>query len=211
MTGSEKNFLVVLYGLYIWECIYWLLPGEVSFTRNHKQWVMRGVTNLSFTLLGRMPQFRNPISFRAGLIVCKSNSNEGEARPVDRRLRAQLRWIEYKSRFLRLSSSISGFYLLVLLPSIVISGFSVRLWKLLAAVLITLHGFVIVDFFAATYLWRITDRTSYLQTLVAISLNPLAAIRSPDLLSKWTFERAYPQQLESVLRKSRSVHTECVL
>jgi hypothetical protein len=201
MTSSERNFLVVLYALYIWECIYWLLPGEVSFTRSHKHWVMRKVTSLSFTLLGRAPLFRNPASFRAGLIVCKPKSRDATNLPPERRLQAQLRWVERRSKFLHLSSTISGFYLLVLLPAIVASGFFLPFWKLLAALLMILHGFVIADFFAATHLWRSTDRNSYFQTLVAISLNPLAAIRSADLLSKWAFERAYPQQLETVLGK----------
>jgi purine-cytosine permease-like protein len=130
--------------------------------------------------------------------------------PRERRLQAQLRWVEYQSKFLRLSSSISGFYLLVLLPAIVVSGFFLPFWKLLAALFVIFHGLVIAEFFAATRLWRSTDRNSYFQTLIAISLNPLAAIRSADLLSKWVFEQAHPQQLETVLGKSRSIHVECV-
>lgn len=205
--SSEIQLVSLIYGLYFWECLQWLKHNEIAFISNRKAWVRRQRTTTSFILLDRMPLLRNPLSFSPGLFICDSECPDCSRETVPA-LYARLRLLRIRTRYLRINCAISGTYLLLTVPAILLSHLLPMVWKPLVVCLLVLHFFVVGEFFIAASYWRHKDRESFFQALLSICINPIGALRSSDLIAKWMGTETCASGLEIVLINSKRVaHT----
>jgi hypothetical protein len=201
MISTEREILLALYALYLWDCIHWLSIEQVAFVRLSKRWVRKQITPLSFTLLGRMPILRNPVSTTPGLIIC-SELDDPLDLPLDtKRLRKRILLLRRELFPLSVCAGISATYLLLILPTLILMGGLVALWKLLALTFLLLHLLVVSEFYIAGRQWREKAPKSFAETLIAICLNPLTAIRSADALMNWEFSKTKVTAIETALSR----------
>lgn len=81
------------------------------------------------------------------------------------------------------ASAALGSFLLLWLPWIILSGKLAGIWMSQAVCLACLHILVASEFYAACGSWRAQERTSFWRAFLIIALNPLAGVRSGDVLS----------------------------
>jgi hypothetical protein len=199
MINTEREILLVLYVLYLWDCIHWLSIEQVAFVRLSKRWVRKQINPLSFTLLGRMPVLRNPIFTSPGLII-SNELHECLDVPLDsKRLRKRILMVRRELFPLSVCAGISATYLLLILPTLLLIGLFAALWKILALTFLLLHLLVIAEFYIAAREWREKAPKSFAEILIAICLNPLTAIRSADTLMNWEFSKTKPAVIEAAL------------
>jgi hypothetical protein len=196
---TETELLLLLYALYLWDCIHWLNPGQVAFLRAGNRWQRRQLTTHSFTLLNRLPILRNPASMRPGLIVCNEG---GGAALAARRVRATIRLLDRQLMLLSLFATMSATYLLLILPAVILLGRFVVVWKPLGAMVLLLHITVVVEFYRTAKAWRIQSPRAFWEAFAASALNPLSALRAPDQIMLWTFARTTPAAIETAVDRS---------
>jgi hypothetical protein len=186
MTRTETELISLIYGLYVYECIHWLKPQELAFTRSStKTWKTWKSSQLSFTLLGLRPCLVNVLPTLAGFARCR------DAEMTEARALAVLRKIDRVGRrpakLLNLAASIEAVIFLVIIP-LTISAQRLRTsWIPLLTLALLSHTATV------TLFWRITrsaqrDKLVFLKDLLSICLNPLSATRSGDLSTQRTFE-----------------------
>lgn len=186
MTRTEVELMSLIYGLYGYECIHWLKPQELAFTRSStKTWKTWKSSQLSFTLLGFRPCLVNVLPSLAGFAKCHDTElTEASAlailRKIDRIGRRPI-------NLLNLAASIEALIFLVIIP-LTISAQRLRTsWIPLLTLTLLSHAATVILF------WRNTrsgqkDNHVLLKDLLSICLNPLSATRSGDLLTQRTFE-----------------------
>jgi hypothetical protein len=185
MKDTELSLIVVIYGLYLWDCLHWIERGAIAFTATTASaWKKTEITKLTYTLLGRAPVLRNPFLFTPGLIIIDITSGK---RLSAAELAIQLKTIRTQTRLLQFASTVSAIMFLVILPAIVKLGLISFYWRPLLTALALAHFLTIGSFFYSTPEWRKHDSSSYRSTILSLALNPLAALRSADLYSKWKF------------------------
>lgn len=172
---------MVLYGFYALSCLHWIGLEQVAVVWNRKfEWSEKIVGPNSYTLLKRMPLLRNPLSTRPGIAILPI-MELGKAKLV----RAKLRGISYRTRSLAVVAGISGIYLLLFLPVFIYLGLLPLLWKPLSVIMLSLHSLVVIEFIACTRMWRRRDSATFISALISVCLNPVAAIRSADVVCGW--------------------------
>jgi len=160
-------------------------PGAIALTATAASgWKKTEITELTYTLLGRAPVLRNPFLFTPGLIIAATTSGK-HLSAVE--LATQVKAIRKQTRLLLFASTVSAIMFLVVLPAIVKLGLISFYWKPLLIALALAHFFAMGSFFYSTPEWRKQDSASYRPTIFSLALNPLAALRSADLYSKWRF------------------------
>jgi hypothetical protein len=186
MTRTEVELISLIYGLYGYECIHWLKPQELAFTRSSTNtWKTWKSSQLSFTLLGFRPCLVNVLPSLAGFAKCRGTEL------TETKALAVLRKIERISRrpikLLNLAASIEAVIFLVIVP-LIISAQRLRTnWIPLLTLALLSHAATVFLFWRNTRS-RQTDNQVLLKDLLSICLNPLSATRSGDLLTQRTFE-----------------------
>ena len=113
MLTIESELTFAIYALYAIDCVHWLRPGQMALTRRLRGgWRTHQLQDDSYTLLGRMPVFVNPIDLRpsylAGSIEELSTLRDSE-HDLDQRFSAD-------TRMLTMLSICGAINLLLLLP-----------------------------------------------------------------------------------------------
>jgi hypothetical protein len=185
MTRIELDLIVLIYVMYLYECIHWLKEGDIAYTRSYfKSWKKWEHTTLSFTLLRRRPYAVNLFPFASGFISVRRT-----AFAQDRVLKI-LQRVDRFSRFywsLRLASSVQAGIMLVLVPLVI--GFEKLSNAWLSLLILVLASHIITaTIFTLNILLLVKDRSKVLTDVLSVYLNPIAAIRSGDALVQRTFQ-----------------------
>ena len=188
MIHADLELIALVFGFYLFECVYFLKPSDVAYTgvlgKHPRKWEFRPS---GYTLLGRHLCVVNPLRIDAGVAVF--HGVDWIANPTYSKagLRAAVRLMQPSLRWLRVLCSTLGFVLFVLLPVVVCRQLLPRLWAPLLAEVLLLHLATCLLFAMELRRWQ-TDRASRVSRTLAICLNPVAAIRCIDVLSRVLFE-----------------------
>jgi hypothetical protein len=184
----EQWLISTIWGIYLLGCLHWVGPGEVAYVGDRSgKWISNSVLHTSYTLLGRMPVLRNPMSTYAGFAIVKGRSLDSTPVMVSEAL---TRGVRNRTRILAIVSAALGIYMLIVLPAFIVMGLLPRVWLQLLLGMAALQSSVLLEFWVCTRFWRRSERASYVQVLLSISLNPLGAVRSADLISNWMIGRS---------------------
>lgn len=211
MIFPDHELILVIYGLYAFECLHWLQPKYVAFVRNWTgRWSAVEYDDSSFTLLGRKPYFVNPLPFSPGLIVCSWTRNgEGEVQPHSASAPSILqegtseiteegieRLASLSSPVLSILTSLLATYLLLILPYIALRGYLPLVWRILVFELVTLHFGVLLAWWQVCVgaAHRIPPR-AWWPKFMPLLLNPVAAIRAGDTLANLCLEDELSQDM----------------
>lgn len=193
---TESELVILIYALYLWDCIHWIQNGQTAYLKNGEKWERKQIDRLSFTLLGRMPVVRNPLSTRPGIIVVHASEDLNDHCSDSKSVRRTIRIFRKRAIDLSMYSAISGCLLLLVLPALIMMNLIAAQWKSLAAALFIGHVAVISEFYRTCSDWRLQSRQQFIEALVALSLNPLSAIRCPDVAMKWKFSAVSSHALD---------------
>jgi hypothetical protein len=183
MTNVELEFLGAIYLLYGNECIHWLRTDEVAYSRTLTGgWRTWQPSPASFTLLKRRPAVANLLPFRAGFIrVARQGAGaERTLRRVDRELARSPRW-------LALSACAEALLMLLVLPATIATQALHYAWLPLLIAFLIVHASTVWWFFASYAPWR-AQGPHGVSPVIAVVLNPMAAIRSSDALTQAMFD-----------------------
>ncbi len=184
MISPDGELVCVVYALYLFDCIHWIRIGEVAATRGFwTGWKFWKMDDLSFTLLGRMPVLVNPIDFRPGFVRLGSALAQ-DCETFVNMSDQDSDHIRGFSHSLTLCCGCGGVLFLVALPLIVQSGWLSFLWKPLLLMIGIMHTAIVAEFVRNSSEWRIIEPRTFWRTLVAVSLNPISALRAGDVLSE---------------------------
>jgi hypothetical protein len=190
MISSEHELISAVYAIYLFDCLHWLAPGEIAMTRKMVGgWYVRRVEILSFTLLGRLPFLTNPVDFRPGLIRFKEP--EFALATSDHK---QLNSICYFGRLLPLYCGSGAMLFLLLLPLLAEFGWLPIVWVYLLAALLSIHVLIVTEFLRKGCAWRAEDPASFWRSFTSLCINPLAALRTGDVLAENTFRISIAQK-----------------
>jgi hypothetical protein len=184
MISPERNLIYAVYALYLFDCIRWIKPGEVALTRAFwTGWKVWKVDDLSFTLLGRVPVFINPVNFRPGFIRMTGTSAK------DWSTKGDLAGSEFDfscpSSKLFTSCCVCGaFQSLVVLPLLLQSGWFSVFWKPLIILIGLTHTAILAGFLRNGFEWMVKEPRSFWRAFLGVFLNPISALRAGDLLSE---------------------------
>lgn len=186
MFSSERALIAAVYTIYLFECLHWIRPEEIAATRKLLGgWHHWEVSDLSFTLLGRLPVLTNPLEFRAGFVrVIK----RPDLTNVGRNL-SDL-WLNNLFSFgqlLPLYCAAGGLLFLVMLPAVVELGWLSMSWKPLLATVASFHTLIMIEFIRKGSSWRAEEPGLFWNSFASLCLNPLAALRAGDVLSENIF------------------------
>jgi len=167
--------------MYLYDCVYWLAPGEQAFTRTSgngwKTW-QRGP--MSFTLLGHTPVLAAPLLLHPGFIRLRGTSTKDPARillKVSRRLNAL--------ELLLVLCRTQAILLLVYLPALLLLHRLDALWPYLLGIVLAVH--VLLCVFAIGALRRLKS-SAWRTAAMSIAFNPLGATRAFDAISQALFD-----------------------
>ncbi len=186
MTSIDLDLIALLYGLYAHECIHWLKEEDIAYTRSYSStWKEWRHTELSFTLLHRLPCAANLFPFASGFISFQQGSFSED------RVLAILRKVDRLSirshRSIRLASSVQGTIMLILVPLVIGTKMLSYAWLPLLAVALVSHTITACLFVRNIRLWE-KQRQKIFTDALSVWLNPLAAIRSGDVLLQRMFQ-----------------------
>jgi hypothetical protein len=184
MTAIESELLGTLIGLYAWECLFWIGPDRIAWSRaGGARWQAHRCTASSFTLLGRRPVLSDPLLIRPGVVRDAADADAGRQDRALRRTERRLSplWL------LTVQCRWQAFLLLVLLPFLLYRGLLLPLWRPYSAVLLASH--VLLIFSVAVAMQGLRNRRSVLAPIV---LNPLGATRVLDVLAEVWYEHYAP-------------------
>jgi hypothetical protein len=183
MLTIEQEFAIVIYVLYALDCVHWLRPGQFALVRHFRRWRIHSFCDDSYTLLGRMPVFVNPIDFRPSYASGELDDLAG-AEPIIENLAA----IYTPAVGLLTGLSMAGATnLLIFLPLLLLSGYLPLWWPTVASVTVLLQLALGYEFYRLSTDWRREEPSSFWPQFVSNMLNPLAALRSGDTLLSGTF------------------------
>jgi hypothetical protein len=181
MLPIERELAVAIWALYSIDCVHWLKPGEVAFTRGRgKTWKNHPYREEAFTLLGRMPVIVNPLDLRPGLVVVSAAEESRTQARLEGAARRDL-----KRRFALVAISyIAAVNLLVLVPALLLKGWFEFAWKVPAASLLATHACILLEVLFGMRKWRRQAPGAFWPEFIALLLNPVGALRASDLFSK---------------------------
>jgi hypothetical protein len=186
MLAIEREFVAVIYALYGFDCLHWLKPGQTAYTRRlNNEWKKWANEDGAFTLLGRMPVVTNPFELRPGWIVLDAErpSAAVSAKSTSKFLQdAMPHW-----QILAALCAMGAMNLLVLLPAIVVLGLLERGWVVPCVNMLVIHFGIVYEVYRQGGKWRSADSGGFWREYIALLLNPIAALRSGDLLCRSLF------------------------
>ena len=181
MTNVEVEFLAAIYLLYGHECVHWLTDDEVAYSRRlGGGWRAWKHDPASFTLLKRRPAVANLLPLRAGFLRTDAETPEANLRRVSRELSRVSRW-------LTVSACAEAMLMLVALPAAIASQVLHYAWLQLLISFLLVHTSTAWWFLRSFREWRPAGPKG-LSAMLAVALNPMAAIRSGDALAQAIFE-----------------------
>jgi hypothetical protein len=185
MTRIDTELIAVIYAMYGYECIHWLKEENIAFTRSFMNgWTEWKHTSLSFTLLRRLPCAANPLPFAPGFISLKQGS-VSDNRIASILLRLD-RFSARRHASLRIAVSVQSVIILILLPVVIALQALSFVWLPLLALLIISHVATLY-FFVRNLRSFERDSNQLLMLSLPIFFNPIAAIRSGDVLLQRLF------------------------
>lgn len=188
MLAIERELSAAIYLLYAIDCVHWLKPGQVSLTRSlncgWKRWEFR---EEGFTLLGFAPVIVNPIDIRPGWVVSTVHRLPvGEAYPL--LMNDFLDKLMPDRAALTAVTILSGVNLLVLLPALLITGHLEAYWEFPFVLLLVAQILILTEVYLQAERWRTKDTWNFWREFIPLLLNPIAALRSGDVLCKGLFD-----------------------
>lgn len=179
MLTIESELTAAIYILYAVDCVHWLEPGQMAIVRRlGKGWGSRPFREDSYTLLGRMPVFVNPIDLRPS---CMSGAIE-DLHKVEQSPAATVLQCAPDTTVITALAYVGAFNMLVFVPALLITGYLSTLWRVPLTLLLWTQlslGWAVV---AKGRAWRRASSGDFWRQFVSIHLNPLAALRSGDVL-----------------------------
>jgi len=177
----EIELTGVIYALYLIDCIHWLKPGEAALTRRWRgKWKRRSVQDDSYTLLGRMPVLVNPVDLRPSFI----SGSETEIDRFERSIADVVSQRAPDSVIISVLTFLGAVNLLIIVPASLVSGYFEVLWRGSASIALFVQVFLAIEIYEQCAVWRVYRRGDFWQQFVSLTLNPLAALRSGDVLLK---------------------------
>ena len=186
MTSIDFDLVLLIYVLYLYECVHWIKEDEIAYTRSYSgRWKRWEHTAVSFTLLNRLPCLVSLVPIAWGFIsVHRKCSSEDDIRS---RLLTINQMVNRSHRSLHLASSIQAIVMLIVVPLIVGLQHLEHFWLPLLTLILISHGVTVMLFTRNLRRWK-PDLQGMVVDLVPVCANPLAAIRSADILSRRMFE-----------------------
>lgn len=185
MITIEHELTAGIYVLYAMDCVHWLKPGQTALTRQLTGgWRSLEYKEESFTLLGRMPVLANPIDLRPGWALYDSQAPSFTTESIEQFLEESMP----DRRYLTAISILAGLNLLVVFPWLLMSGLLGMYFRAPVALLMTTHLLIAFEVYAQAGLWRTHNKGEFLREFVSLLLNPLAALRSGDVLCQALFD-----------------------
>jgi len=182
MLTIEHELAAAIYVLYASECIHWLKQGQAAMTiRWDGTWKRHHATTESYTLAGRMPISVNPIDIRPAYLEL---SPDQPLTLLDRKTGKLICEKLPDLRLLTFFSALGAFNLLMILPASLLTGFLGALWKLVVALGLSVQIGIAAEVFEQARPWRAAEPAEFWREYIALLLNPIAAIRSGDVLLK---------------------------
>ena len=180
MLIVERELAAVVYLLYAMDCIHWLKPGQVAMTRTLTQgWRTHACTTGSYTLLGRKPIVVQPFDLRPGFLILPDGLPAADRpRFLKKLLRRQLEDIGIITFF----SWLGALNLLLLLPALLAANVFERWWHIPTILAAAVHAAIGIEVFFQAAPWRRAYPGNFWEQFVPLLLNPIAALRSGDIL-----------------------------
>jgi hypothetical protein len=190
MLPIERELAIAIWVLYSIDCVHWLKPGEIAFTRARRgAWKRRAYREEAFTLLGRMPVAVNPLDLRPGLIVVSATKDSFTQAGLERRARRDL-----KRRYSLVAVSyVAAANLLLLVPALLLNGWFEFAWKVPVTTLAATHAFILIEVFFGMGPRRRRSPGSFWPEFIALLLNPVGALRAADLFSMRLMDTGTPR------------------
>ena len=138
----------------------------------------------SYTLLGRMPVFVNPIDFRPTYLSGPVEELEHSEQLIPDQILLHLRGTE----FLTVISWIGAINLLVFMPVLLMTGYLAAWWRVPFSIALCTQVCMAFEIYWQGTEWRRGRAGDFWQKLISLLLNPLAALRSGDVLLNGLFE-----------------------
>lgn len=206
MLTIERELAAAIYVLYAFECIHWLKQGQAAITlRWDGTWKRHHATAESYTLAGRMPIIVNPIDLRPAFIEVSPD----QPLPFIDRTTGKLNLNQLPNmRLLTFFSALGAMNLLIMLPALLLTGFLGAWWQLVIALGIFVQTGIAAEVFEQARPWRSAEPAEFWREYIALLLNPIAAIRSGDVLLKGLVKIADgtpPRQAEKSSRANQRV------
>ena len=184
MLTVEREFTIAIYLVYTIDCIHWLKPGEMAVTRCFwGGWRSHVFGDDSYTLLGRMPVFVNPFDFRPSYLA----TGVEERWTVGGRFQDIADEYTQKASTLTVFSTLGAINLLGFLPLILLLGYLPTWWRSTLAIAAGTQLVLTCELYRQGGAWRRQQPGDFWTQFVSISLNPLAALRSGDVLLRGMF------------------------
>jgi hypothetical protein len=188
----ELELASAIYVLYALDCIHWLKPGQMALTRRLKSgWRIQHFCDGSYTLLGRMPVFANPIDLRPSFLA----ANIEDLGHLESTTPDVVKRCVPESRAITALSRLSAVNLLLFLPVLLLTGYLGAWWRLTVCVLLFTQVGLAFEVFEQGTAWRHEHPTDFWQQFLSLLLNPLAALRSGDVLLRGMFRTRIQQRL----------------
>ena len=144
-------------------------------------WKRHQATEESYTLAGIMPVAVNPIDLRPAYIRVYPNQ---QITIIDRTTGRLIREKLPGVGLLTSLSILGALNLLIILPILLLTGFLGGWWQLVTALALFTQIGIAIEAFELAKPWRSADPASFWREYVALLLNPIAALRSGDILLK---------------------------
>lgn len=180
MLTTERELVAAIYLLYLSECIHWLKQGQTAMTlRLDGTWKSHRATEDSYALAGRTPVFVNPIDLRASYMGIHAGQLPSIIDTTTGRLVSE----KLPDMGLLTAFAVLGaLNLLIVLPFLLLSGFLGPWWRVVIALLVFTQIGTAMEVFLDAGPWRAADPRGFRREFVALLLNPVAALRSGDIL-----------------------------
>jgi hypothetical protein len=184
MLTVEGELTALIYTLYAIDCVHWLKPGHMAVTRRFAGgWKAHRFRDDSYTLLGRMPVFVNPIDFRPSYL----SGPVDEMEQSEQLIPDQILQLAPDTRVLTVISWIGAINLLIFLPALLMTGYLAAWWRMPLSLALCTQVCTAFEVYEQSAGWRRARGSDFWQQLTSLLLNPLAALRSGDVLLKGLF------------------------
>jgi hypothetical protein len=187
----EREFASAIFFLYALDCVHWLKPGQMALTRRLKGgWRTQPFCDDSYTLLGRMPAFVNPIDFRPSFLAGTIEELGDQESTIPDLVNACVP----AAKVLTMLAGLSAINLLLFLPILLLTGFLAVWWPVSVCILLLTQFGLTFKVFEQGTEWRQEHPIDFWQHFLSLLLNPLAALRSGDVLLRGMFRTRIQQK-----------------
>lgn len=173
--------LAALFALYLYQCVYWIGPGELAFTRIRGDWTLHRITPSSFTLVRHLPILSDPLLLRPGFLRAAAVNLNPQL--TDHALRRIALGLD-KLWFARQQCRVQALLLLVVLPWLTWKHLLSWLYPEFCFVLLLSHSLILLTL--TNELPR-TRRVRWFSIAAPLLVNPFRATRLIDVIADLRF------------------------